>query len=59
MCNAPLVFPSINNYSVCALTSVRIARIDGKDILSVMERSPSIVRAFWLDMLTTAAIRRE
>ncbi|KMO33219.1 hypothetical protein VQ03_25260 [Methylobacterium tarhaniae] len=59
MCNTPLVFPSVNNYSVRALASVRIARIDGQDILSAMERSPSIARAFWLDMLTTAAIQRE
>jgi CRP-like cAMP-binding protein len=59
VCSTPPVFPTIINYSVRALTSVRIARIDGQDILAAMERSPAIARAFWLDMLTTAAIQRE
>lgn len=59
VCSTPLVFPNVINYSVRALTSVRVARIDGPDMLAVMERSPVIARAFWLDMLATAAIQRE
>ncbi len=59
VCSTPLVFPNVINYSVRALTSVRVARMDVHDILTAMEQSPVIARAFWLDMLATAAIQRE
>lgn len=59
VCSTPLVFPNVINYSVRALTNVRVARIDGRDILAAMETSPAIARAFWLDVLATAAIQRE
>ncbi|MFH6783282.1 MULTISPECIES: Crp/Fnr family transcriptional regulator [Methylobacterium] len=59
LCSTPFVFPTIINYSVRSLTSVRVARIEGQDILSAMQRSAGIARAFWLDTLATAAIQRE
>lgn len=59
VCSTPLVFPNLVDYSVRALTPVRTARIDGQDMLSTMERSAGIARAFWLDTLATAAIQRE
>ncbi|AWB23077.1 Crp/Fnr family transcriptional regulator [Methylobacterium currus] len=59
VCSTPLNFPNAVNYSVRALTIGRSAQINGRDIVSAMERSPGIARAFWFDMLATSAIQRE
>ncbi len=58
-CNTSIIFSNDINYSVRAMTPVRIARIDRQGIRCAMERSPVIAHAFWLDILATAAIQRE
>lgn len=59
VCSMAAVFPDVINYTIGTLTSVRTIQIPGRALLTMMDRSPRILRAFWLDMLATSAIQRE
>ncbi|AWB22818.1 Crp/Fnr family transcriptional regulator [Methylobacterium currus] len=59
VCSMAAVFPDVINYTTGTLTSVRMAQMSGRALLTTMDRSPRILRAFWLDMLAASAIQRE
>lgn len=59
MCD-PCVFLLDNmSHALATLTPATIARVSEPEILKLMQTSPGLTKAFWLEMLVSADIQRE
>ena len=59
MCDPCVFLLDEMSHALATLTPVTLARIAEKDLLEIMRESPSLTRAFWLEMLISAEVQRE
>ena len=59
MCDPCVFLLDEMSHALATLTPVTLARISESDMLELMRTSPSLSRAFWLEMLVSAEIQRE
>ena len=59
MCDPCVFLLDEMSHALATMTSVTLARIAEKDMLEIMHASPSLTRAFWLEMMVSAEVQRE
>lgn len=59
MCDPCMFLLNDKSHALATLTRAKIVRLPQKSMAALMEASPTLTRAFWLDMLVSVEVQRE